>query len=58
MLTLHCPPKQVQALAIFLREHGAEAVSVAALDYVYARDNPLHARLVAELERDGPGAAR
>jgi ATP phosphoribosyltransferase len=58
MLTLHCPPKQVQALAIFLRDHGAEAVSVAALDYVYARDNPLHARLVAELERDGPGAAR
>ena len=58
MLMLHCPPKQVQALAIFLREHGAEAVSVAALDYVYARDNPLHARLVAELERDGPGAAR
>jgi len=57
MLTLHCPPKQVQALAIFLRDHGAEAVSVAALDYVYARDNPLHARLVAELERDGRGAA-
>ena len=41
MLTLHCPPKHVHALASFLREHGAEAVSVAALEYVYARDNPL-----------------
>jgi ATP phosphoribosyltransferase len=52
MLTLHCPPKHVHALASFLREHGAEAVSVAALDYVYARDNPLHARLIAELDRN------
>jgi len=58
MLTLHCPPRHVHALASFLREHGAEAVSVAALDYVYARDNELYARLVAELDRDGPGAAR
>src|SRR5271163_1087826 len=52
MLTLHCPPKHVHALASFLREHGAEAVSVAALDYVYARDNPLYERLVAELDRN------
>ncbi|HUZ30797.1 MAG TPA: ATP phosphoribosyltransferase [Xanthobacteraceae bacterium] len=52
MLTLHCPPKQVHALASFLREQGAEAVSVAAVDYVYVRDNPLYARLTAELERD------
>jgi ATP phosphoribosyltransferase len=51
MLTLHCPPKHVNALASFLREHGAEAVSVAALDYVYTSDNPVYARLVAELER-------
>jgi hypothetical protein len=35
-----------------LREHGAEAVSVAALDYVYARDNPLYERLIAELDRN------
>jgi ATP phosphoribosyltransferase len=49
MLTLHCPPEHVHALASFLREHGAEAVSVAALDYVYARDNPLYAKLAAEL---------
>jgi ATP phosphoribosyltransferase len=51
MLTLHCPPENVQALAGFLRENGAEAVSVAALDYVYARDNPLYARLAAELDK-------
>ena len=51
MLTLHCPPKYVHALASFLREHGAEAVSIAALDYVYSRDNPLYAKLAAELER-------
>jgi len=51
MLTLHCPPEQVHALANFLRSHGAEAVSVAALDYVYARDNPLYAKLAAELDK-------
>jgi ATP phosphoribosyltransferase len=47
MLTLHCPPQNVHALASFLREHGAEAVSVAPLDYVYARDNPLYEKLAA-----------
>jgi ATP phosphoribosyltransferase len=52
MLTLHCPPKHVHALASFLREHGAEAVSVAALDYIYSRDNALYDRLNAELERN------
>jgi ATP phosphoribosyltransferase len=51
MLTLHCPPEHVQALANFLREHGAQAVSVAGLDYVYTCDNPLYARLAAELAR-------
>ena len=51
MLTLHCPPEYVHALASFLREHGAEAVSVGALDYVYTRDNPLYAKLAAELDR-------
>jgi ATP phosphoribosyltransferase len=49
MLTLHCPPENVQALASFLRQHGAEAVSVAALDYVYTCDNPLYAKLADEL---------
>jgi ATP phosphoribosyltransferase len=50
MLTLHCPPDNVHALANFLRENGAEAVSVGALDYVYARDNPLYSKLAAELD--------
>jgi ATP phosphoribosyltransferase len=58
MLTLHCPPKHVHALASFLRERGAEAVSVAALDYVYVRDNDLYARLAAELDRDAPSGNR
>jgi len=49
MLTLHCPPAQVYALTAFLREHGAEAVSVAELGYVFSRDNPLYAKLVAGL---------
>jgi len=57
MLTLHCPPKHVHGLASFLREHGAEAVSVAGLDYVYARENPLYARLAAELDRGQPDAS-
>ncbi len=53
MLTLHCPPQNVHALGSFLRENGAEAVSVAALDYVYARENPLYAKLAAELDKRG-----
>ncbi|HEX4408731.1 MAG TPA: ATP phosphoribosyltransferase [Xanthobacteraceae bacterium] len=51
MLTLHCPPDQVHELAGFLRDHGAQAVSVAALEYVYTRDNPLFAKLTAELDQ-------
>jgi len=49
MLTLHCPPAQVYALTSFLREHGAEAVAVADLDYVFSKENPLYARLEAGL---------
>jgi ATP phosphoribosyltransferase len=49
MLTLHCPPANVAALAGVLRERGAETVSVAALDYVFDRENPLYGRLVAAL---------
>jgi ATP phosphoribosyltransferase len=51
MLTLHCPPENVHALANFLRDNGAEAVSVAALDYVYTRQNPLYTKLAAELDK-------
>jgi len=53
MLTLHCPPENVQALAGLLRDNGAEAVSVGPLDYVYTRDNPLYAKLAAELDKRG-----
>ncbi len=49
MLTLHCPPGQVYALTSFMREHGAEAVSVAELGYVFSKDNPLYAKLEAGL---------
>ena len=49
MLTLHGPPAQIYALGSFLRAHGAETVSVASLDYVLDRENPLFARLEAFL---------
>jgi ATP phosphoribosyltransferase len=49
MLTLHCPPAQVFALANFLREKGAEAVSVVELEYVFTLDNPLYRRLKAAM---------
>jgi ATP phosphoribosyltransferase len=49
MLTLHCPPGEVYALASFLREKGAHAVSVADIDYVFSLDNPLFAKLEAGL---------
>ena len=55
MLTLHCPPDQVHGLANFLRQHGAEAVSVGPLDYVYSRDNALFSKLAAELDRPADG---
>jgi ATP phosphoribosyltransferase len=49
VLTLHCPPDNVHALASFLREQGADSVTVADIDYVFTRDNPLYARLEAGL---------
>jgi ATP phosphoribosyltransferase len=49
MLTLHCPPGEVYALASFLREKGAHAISVADIDYVFSLDNPLYAKLEAGL---------
>jgi ATP phosphoribosyltransferase len=51
MVTLHCPPAQLYALGSFLRAHGAETVSVASLDYVLDRDNPLFAKLEAFLRQ-------
>ena len=49
MLTLHCPIEQVHALANLLREKGADSVSVGKIEYVFARDNPLYAKLEAGL---------
>lgn len=49
MLTLHCPPGKLYALSSFLRDHGAETVSVVSLDYVFDRENPLFAKLEAFL---------
>ncbi len=49
MMTLHCPPREVHALATFLRQHGAETVVVAELDYVFARDNPLYEKLAEKI---------
>ena len=51
MITLHCPPSQLYALGSFLRARGAETVSVASLDYVLDRENPLYARLEAFLRQ-------
>jgi ATP phosphoribosyltransferase len=49
MVTLHCPPDNVHALADFLREHGAPSVTVGDIAYVFARDNALYAKLEAGL---------
>jgi len=49
MLTLHCPPDTVHGLASFLRDHGADSVIVAPIDYVFTRDNPLFVKLAAVL---------
>jgi ATP phosphoribosyltransferase len=49
MLTLHAPPEQIYGLASFLRDNGAATVSVSRLDYVFANENPLYARLEAAL---------
>ena len=49
MLTLHCPPDAVHDLASFMRERGAESITVAEIEYVFAPDNPLYAKLAAGL---------
>jgi ATP phosphoribosyltransferase len=52
MLTLHCPPAQVHALATYLRDRGAAGITVTGIEYVFARDNPLYDRLEAGLGRN------
>jgi ATP phosphoribosyltransferase len=49
MITLHCPPEHVHALATLLRDRGAENVVAADLGYVFSRANGLYARLEAGL---------
>jgi ATP phosphoribosyltransferase len=49
MLTLHCPPAAVYDLASFMRERGAQSVIVAEIEYVFAPENPLYAKLDAAL---------
>jgi len=49
MLTLHCPPAAVYDLASFMREHGAQSITVAEIEYVFAPENPLYAKLTAAL---------
>jgi ATP phosphoribosyltransferase len=49
MLTLHCPPGTLHALASLLRERGADAVTVANIEYVFGRDNPLYEKLTSGL---------
>jgi len=49
MLTLHCPPGTVYDLASFMRERGAQSIVVAEIEYVFAPDNPLYAKLIAGL---------
>ena len=49
LLTLHCPPAAVPALAGMLTAEGAQTVTVTPLEYVFASDNPLYARLEAGL---------
>ena len=49
MVTLHCPPDTLHGLANFLREKGADTISVARPDYVFARHNPLFVKLEAGL---------
>jgi len=49
MLTLHSPPGAVYDLAAFMREHGARSIIVAEIEYVFATENPLYAKLIAAL---------
>jgi len=40
-LVLHCPTDKVYDCVVWLRERGAETVTVSALDYVFRATNPL-----------------
>ena len=46
---LHCPPGKVGALADWLTRKGAATVTVSALAYVFAAENPLFERLASRI---------
>ena len=48
-VVLTCPTAKVAGLADWLIAQGAEEVTVAALDYVFAATNPLYEKLLARL---------
>jgi ATP phosphoribosyltransferase len=50
-LTLLCPPQHVHDLAIFLRAAGAETVTVASPEFVFADENELYDMLVRRIAR-------
>ena len=49
IVELHCPREKAPALADWLIAHGAEHVTVAALDYVFSARNPLLERLAKRI---------
>ncbi|MTI18584.1 ATP phosphoribosyltransferase [Rhodobacteraceae bacterium RKSG542] len=49
ILTLHCPTSKVPACADWLRQQGAQMVSVSPLDYVFQTENRLFEPLKAKL---------
>ena len=54
-LVLHCARAVVPDLADWLIEQGATHVAVAALDYVFAAQNPLYDKLMSGLDGAGTG---
>ena len=50
IVRLVCPVARVAEAADWLIEHGAQHVSVSALDYIFSAVNPLYERLAARIE--------
>lgn len=49
IITIHCPTRNVFALADHLAQAGATDVTVRSLDYVFRQENPMLERLMARL---------
>jgi ATP phosphoribosyltransferase len=45
MVTLHVAPAEIYALSHYLREKGAETVTVSSIDHVFTPENPLFEKL-------------